>query len=154
MSGIFYPSEEKIQDCVYCKSKITLELSHGDERDGYLMQARIRCKKCNFQVKTKGAQTKKSYPYCDNSNVIGDAIAKWNNRNQRKTKTDTDEVVMPTLGDAIFVRNHEDLGYEIYVFDKFENMNVLCLDGGCSWDLWRLNLSDPWRDASGKIVEV
>lgn len=65
-----------------------------------------------------------------------------------------DEVVMPKAGDAIFVADTDGiLDGSVTILSKI-NESHLTSDNGMTWSYWKLNLSAPWRDATGKIVEV
>ena len=71
-----------------------------------------------------------------------------------------DDVVMPKVGDSILV-SHVGNGEKERPFSaifcglKTERSRQFVFDEcGIYWEFWKANESDPWRDASGKIVEV
>ena len=71
----------------------------------------------------------------------------------------SDEVVMPKVDEVVFIWNAEYPKLETKaIFAKAFDDYVYCHDlvsmKGMSGDLWRRDERGPWRDASGKIVEV
>ena len=67
-----------------------------------------------------------------------------------------DDVVMPKVGDIIFVSNDQRGNSYYYKFCGIDGNNVKVSEYSLLsyWKFWRRNENDPWRDASGKIVEV
>ena len=65
-----------------------------------------------------------------------------------------DDVVMPKVGDIIFVSNDQRVISGDYTFCGIDgrDVKVSYFQALSYWKLWRYNESDPWRDASGKIV--
>ena len=67
-----------------------------------------------------------------------------------------DEVVMPMVGDVIFVSNDQRgiSGYYKFCGIVGHDVKVRYYQEISYWNFWRYSESDPWRDASGKIVQV
>jgi hypothetical protein len=67
-----------------------------------------------------------------------------------------DDVVMPRVGDIIFVSNDQRVISGDYKFCGIvgHEVKVRYFQAISYWNFWRYSESDPWRDASGKIVEV